>query len=73
MENKDNTETMQAEIQGKIEEIDHLKKESEKHDVQVDSLEKQVSQLQLILEEKEQLILQYKEKEKKLGDQISEV
>ena len=73
MENKDNTEKMQAEIQGKIEEIDHLKKESEKHEVQVDSLEKQVSQLQLILEEKEQLILQYQEREKKLEDQISEV
>ncbi|XWS15003.1 hypothetical protein CRYUN_Cryun35bG0057200 [Craigia yunnanensis] len=71
MENKDNTEKMQAEIQGKTEEIDNLEKESEKHEVQVDSLEKQVGELQVMLEEKEQLMLQYKEREKKLEDQIS--
>ncbi|XWS25279.1 hypothetical protein CRYUN_Cryun27aG0055700 [Craigia yunnanensis] len=72
MENKDNTEKMQAEIKGKIEEIDNLEKECEKHEVQVDYLEKQVGLLQLTLEEKEQLILQYQEREKKLEDQISE-
>ncbi|XP_022773149.1 synaptonemal complex protein 1-like isoform X2 [Durio zibethinus] len=72
MENRDNTEKMQAEIQGKIEEIANLEKECEKHEVQLDSLEKHVSQLQVMLEEKEQLILQYKERETKLEDQISE-
>ncbi|XVF39511.1 hypothetical protein PTKIN_Ptkin01aG0040500 [Pterospermum kingtungense] len=72
MENKDNAEKMQAEIQGKADEIGNLEKEREKHEVQIDSLEKQVSQLQVMLEEKEQLILQYKDREKKLEDQISE-
>ncbi|PPR80301.1 hypothetical protein GOBAR_AA40411 [Gossypium barbadense] len=60
MENKDNTEKMQAEILGKKEEIDILEKEREKHEAQV------------MVEEKEQLILQYKEREKKLEVQISE-
>ncbi|XVE55497.1 hypothetical protein DITRI_Ditri03aG0163300 [Diplodiscus trichospermus] len=72
MENKDNAEKMQAEIQGKTEEIDTLKKECEKQEVQVDSLEKQIGELQVMLEEKEQLILLYNEREKKLEDQISE-
>ncbi|XP_039049818.1 synaptonemal complex protein 2-like [Hibiscus syriacus] len=72
MENKDNTEKMQAEIHGKIEEIDNLGKELEKHEAQEVYLETQVSQLRIMVEEKEQLILQYKEREKKLEDQISE-
>ncbi|XP_021284664.1 synaptonemal complex protein 1-like isoform X3 [Herrania umbratica] len=72
MENKDNSEKMQAEIQGKTEEIDNLEKECGKHEMQVDSLEKQVGQLHVMVEEKEWLILQYKEREKKLEDQISE-
>ncbi|WRX30895.1 hypothetical protein QQP08_023382, partial [Theobroma cacao] len=72
MENKDNSEKMQAEIQGKTEEIDNLEKECGKREMQVDSLEKQVGQLQVMLEEKERLILQYKEREKKLEDHISE-
>ncbi|OMO94323.1 hypothetical protein COLO4_16402 [Corchorus olitorius] len=70
MENKDNTEKIQAEIRSKTEEIDILKKECEKHEVQVESLKQQVGQLQVMLEEKEQLLLQYKESEKKLEDQI---
>lgn len=73
MENKDNAEKMQAEIQGKTNEIDNLEKEREKHELQINSLEKQVGQLQVMLEEKEQLILQNKDREKKLEDQISEV
>ncbi|KAE8715417.1 Synaptonemal complex protein 1 [Hibiscus syriacus] len=72
MENKDNTEKMQAEIQGKKEEIDNMRKELEKHEAQEVSLETQVGQLRVMVEEKEQLILQYKEREKKLEDQISE-
>lgn len=73
IENKDNAERLQDEIQRKEEEIDSLRKESEKHEQQLDSLEKQVCQLHSVLEEKEQLIVQYKEREKKLEDQITEV
>ncbi|KAK8642786.1 hypothetical protein V6N13_012118 [Hibiscus sabdariffa] len=72
MENKDNTEKMQAEMQGKKEEIDNLEKKLEKHEAEVVSLETQVGQLRVMVEEKEQLILQYKEREKNLEDQISE-
>ncbi|KAG6784276.1 hypothetical protein POTOM_009965 [Populus tomentosa] len=72
IENKDNAERLQDEIQRKEEEIDSLRKESEKHEQHLDSLEKQVCQLHSVLEEKEQLIVQYKEREKKLGDQITE-
>lgn len=73
IENKGNAERLQDEIQRKEEEIDSLQKESEKHEQHLDSLEKQVCQLHSVLEEKEQLIVQYKEREKKLGDQITEV
>ncbi|XP_034892009.1 synaptonemal complex protein 1 [Populus alba] len=72
IENKDNAERLQDEIQRKEEEIDSLRKESEKHEQHLDSLEKQVCQLHSVLEEKEQLIVQNKEREKKLGDQITE-
>ncbi|KAI9399456.1 hypothetical protein POPTR_002G096400v4 [Populus trichocarpa] len=72
IENKDNAERLQDEIQRKEEEIDSLRKESEKHEQQLNSLEKQVCQLHSVLEEKEQLIVQYKEREKKLEDQITE-
>ncbi|GAV63567.1 hypothetical protein CFOL_v3_07085, partial [Cephalotus follicularis] len=71
-ENNDNTEKLQAEIQKKEEEIDDLQKEKEKHELRVDSLEKQIVELENILEEKEQLILQYNDREKKLEDQSTE-
>ncbi|KAJ6337542.1 hypothetical protein OIU76_007257 [Salix suchowensis] len=61
-----------SKIQRKEEEIDTLRKENEKHEQHLDSLEKQVCQLHSFLEEKEQLIVQYKEREKKLEDQITE-
>ncbi|KAK8692310.1 hypothetical protein V6N13_075778 [Hibiscus sabdariffa] len=73
MENKDNAEKMQADIQGRKEEIDNLEKELEKHEAQVVSLESQVGQLRAVVEEQEQLALQYKEREKNLEAQISEV
>ncbi|XP_022765923.1 synaptonemal complex protein 2-like [Durio zibethinus] len=73
MENKDNAEKMQVEILGKTEEIANLERECEKHAEQVDSLEKQVGHLQFMLKEKEQLILQYKDRGKKLEVQISEL
>ncbi|GMI82848.1 hypothetical protein like AT1G22260 [Hibiscus trionum] len=72
MDNKDNAEKMQADIQGQKEEIDNLEKDLEKHEAQVVSLETQVGQLRAVVEEKEQLILQYKEREKNLELQISE-
>lgn len=73
MDNGNITDKMQAEIQGKEEEIDALQKESEKYHLHVNSLEKQVSDLQNILEEKEQLTLQLEDAEKKLEEQIKEV
>ncbi|GMY25230.1 Synaptonemal complex protein 1 [Fagus crenata] len=71
-ENKDNLEKFQSEIQRKAEEIDILQKDSEKHTQHVDLLEKQISQLHNLLKEKEQLILQCKEQETKLEDQVKE-
>lgn len=72
LEKKDDTEKMLAEIQIKAEKIDILEKETEKRDQHVDSLEKQVGHLENILQEKEQLIMQYEEREKKLQDQIAQ-
>ncbi|CAK9154260.1 unnamed protein product [Ilex paraguariensis] len=72
-ENKDNTENLQAEIQKKNEEIVVLQKEIRMHEQHVEALEKQVSQLGSTLEEKEQLVLQFKDKEKQLKDQKTEV
>ncbi|KAJ7959010.1 synaptonemal complex protein 1-like [Quillaja saponaria] len=71
-ENKDNTAKLQAVIQKKSEEIDTFQKENVKHDLHVDSLEKQVSQLNIVLQEKDQLILLSEDREKKLEDQITE-
>ncbi|KAJ0087205.1 hypothetical protein Patl1_08520 [Pistacia atlantica] len=71
-ENNDNTDNLQAEIQKKEEVIVILQNESKKCDLHVDSLEKQVGQLQNMLEEKEQLLLQYRDEEKKLEGQITE-
>nr|XP_011467644.1 PREDICTED: synaptonemal complex protein 2-like isoform X2 [Fragaria vesca subsp. vesca] len=71
-ENKDNTEKLQAEIQMKEEQIVGLLKEGETHEQHVDLMDKQVSQLHSTLEEKEQLIVQYKEREKNMEEQITE-
>ncbi|KAK1555616.1 hypothetical protein Q3G72_029027 [Acer saccharum] len=72
VEHKDNMEKLQAEMQRKEEEAAHFQQECEKHELHVVSLEKQVGQLQNILEEKEQLIVQCKNRDKKLEDQIIE-
>lgn len=66
-------EKLQAEMQRKEEEVAHFQQECEKHELHVVSLEKHVGQLQNILEEKEQLIVQCKDRDKKLEDQIVEV
>lgn len=71
--NKDSTEKLQAEVQRKEEEIASFQQEFEKKELYLDSLEKQVGQLQNSLQEKEQLILQNSEKDKKLEEQITEV
>ncbi|KAB1204072.1 Synaptonemal complex protein 1 [Morella rubra] len=72
VENKDNSEKLQSEIQKKVEEIDSLQKDGEKLKEHVVLLETQVSQLDNLIKEKEQLILQCMEREKKLEDQLKE-
>jgi synaptonemal complex protein 1 len=72
-ESKENMERMQEDILKKSEEIDALQKERMKIEQHADSLDKEVLQLRNVLEEKEQCILQHKEQEKKLEDQITEV
>lgn len=69
----DDNEKSQAEIQKKAEEIQVLQDVNEKIGKQKDALENQVDDLKNVLEEKENLILSYKDREKKLEDQISEV
>ncbi|XP_027368383.1 synaptonemal complex protein 1-like [Abrus precatorius] len=71
-ENKENEERLQADLLKKSEEIDTLQKERMKLEQHADSLDKEVIQLHNVLDEKEQCILQYKEQEKKLEDQITE-
>ncbi|KAK7301212.1 hypothetical protein RJT34_12073 [Clitoria ternatea] len=71
-ESKKNTERMQAEILKKSGDIGMLQKERMKLEQHADSLDKQINRLQSVLDEKEQCILQYKEQEKKLEDQITE-
>ncbi|KAK2406399.1 shaggy-related protein kinase eta [Trifolium repens] len=71
-ESKENMERMQEDILKKSEEIDVLQKERMKIEQNVDSFDKEVLQLWNVLEEKDQCILQHKEQEKKLEDQITE-
>ncbi|KAI8538602.1 hypothetical protein RHMOL_Rhmol09G0117200 [Rhododendron molle] len=70
-ESKDSTEKQQEEIQKKSEEVERLQ-EVDKHEQHRDSLEKKVGQLQTILEEKEQLVLRSKDREKEFEDQKTE-
>ncbi|PSR99884.1 Synaptonemal complex protein [Actinidia chinensis var. chinensis] len=72
-ESKVSTEKLQEEMQKKLEELDILQREMDKNEQHVDSLEKQVSHLQTTIEEKEQLILRYKDRENELEDQKAEV
>jgi Fe2+ transport system protein B len=72
-ESKENMERMQEDILKKSEEIDTLQKERMKIEQHADSFDKEVLQLRNVLEEKEQCILQQKERETKLEDQITEV
>ncbi|XP_043808871.1 synaptonemal complex protein 2 isoform X3 [Manihot esculenta] len=72
MENKDIFQKLETEVRKKAEDIATWKKESEKQQQHVDSLEKQIAQLHSMLEAKEQLLLQYKDGEKKFEEQITE-
>lgn len=73
MENKDIFQKLETEVRKKAEDIATWKKESEKQQQHVDSLEKKIAQLHSMLEAKEQLLLQYKDGEKKFEEQITEV
>lgn len=72
-ESKDSTDNLREGIQKKLEEVASLQGEIDKHEQHRDSLEKQVGQLQTALEEKEQLVLRSKDRERELGDQKAEV
>lgn len=72
-EYKDGTEKLHAEIHKKTEEIGLMQEEIGQREQHVDSLEKQVSDLNNMIDEKEQLHLQYKDRERLLEDQKAEV
>ncbi|GAB2290631.1 hypothetical protein Dimus_024909 [Dionaea muscipula] len=72
-DNRQNIEKLQGDIQGKDTEINTLQKEIRNHIDQAQFLEKQVSQIDNTLQEKEQLILQFKDREKQLEDQKTEI
>ncbi|KAF8404596.1 hypothetical protein HHK36_009483 [Tetracentron sinense] len=72
-ENQDIQEKLQVKLQEKVEEVDTLQKEIGKHEQHIDSLEKQVSQLCDNLDEKEQINLQCKNREKQLEDKKEEI
>ncbi|KFK34376.1 hypothetical protein AALP_AA5G137200 [Arabis alpina] len=71
-ESKENYEKLQADAHRKAEEIETFQKESENNQLHVDSLSKEVNQLQSVIEEKELLIQQRKENEKKWDQQTTE-
>ncbi|GMH31388.1 hypothetical protein Nepgr_033231 [Nepenthes gracilis] len=72
-QNKEIIDKLQAYAQEKDGEIDVFQKEIEKSKQQLDFLEKKVNQLDGTLEEKEQLILQCRDREKQLKDQKAEI
>ncbi|CAL1397995.1 unnamed protein product [Linum trigynum] len=71
-ENRGTIEQLQGEIQKKLDEIDNLKKEAQEHDQETDYLTQKVDELLNVVQEKEELILQVKEREKNLEDKINE-
>ncbi|KAI3822436.1 hypothetical protein L1987_10026 [Smallanthus sonchifolius] len=71
-ENKENISNLESEKQRTKEETDTLKKEILQHEQHVDSLEKQLNELHNLLQEKEQVVLEFKEREKLLEDQKAE-
>uniref|UniRef100_A0A803ME61 Uncharacterized protein n=1 Tax=Chenopodium quinoa TaxID=63459 RepID=A0A803ME61_CHEQI len=73
LEKKENMEKLQEDIHKKEDEIDGFQKEILKINQEVKSLEEQVNKISSTLEEKEQLILQYMDKEKELNNQKAEI
>ena len=73
LESKENYEKIQADAQRKAEEMEILQKESQSNQLRVDSLSEEVNQLQSVIEEKELLIHQCKENEKKRDQKTTEV
>ncbi|CAN7065482.1 unnamed protein product [Brassica oleracea var. botrytis] len=71
-ESKENYEKLQADAERKAEEIEILQKESDSNQLRLDLLSKEVNQLHSVIEEKELLINQYKENEKKLDQKTTE-
>ncbi|KAI7754979.1 hypothetical protein M8C21_016343, partial [Ambrosia artemisiifolia] len=71
-ENKENIRNLESEILRTKEETDTLKKEILQHEQHVDSLEKQLNELNNLLQEKEQVVLEFNEREKLLEDQKAE-
>ncbi|KAG2307676.1 hypothetical protein Bca52824_027424 [Brassica carinata] len=66
LENLKVSENKSADAQRKAEEIEILQKESDSNQLRLNSLSKEVNQLQCVIEEEELLINQCKENEKKL-------
>lgn len=73
IENQSNIEKLEKELHDKAEEIGTLMKESENHKKRADMLEIEGDQLHNILKEKEEFILLFNEREKKLEEQNKEV
>ncbi|XP_076881372.1 synaptonemal complex protein 1-like [Bidens hawaiensis] len=71
-ENKENIRNLESEIDKTKEESDSLKKQILQHEENVDSLEKQLNQLRNLLQEKEQAVMEFNEREKLLEDQKAE-
>ncbi|KAI3687743.1 hypothetical protein L1987_81445 [Smallanthus sonchifolius] len=71
-ENKENIRNLESEIHRMKEETDTLKNEILQHEQHVDSLEKQLNELHNLLQEKEQVVLEFNEREKLLEDQKAE-
>ncbi|XP_022141084.1 synaptonemal complex protein 1-like isoform X2 [Momordica charantia] len=72
IENQSNIEKLEKELHDKAEEIGTLMKESENHKKRADMLEIEGDQLHNILKEKEEFILLFNEREKKLEEQNKE-
>lgn len=72
-ENEDIQDKLQARLQGKTEETEALQKEIVKHEQHVVLLENRIGELCGNLEEEKQLHQQFKEREKQLEDQTTEV
>ncbi|XP_074263018.1 synaptonemal complex protein 1-like [Silene latifolia] len=72
-EKKESAEKLLSDVQKKEEEVDGFQKDVLKLNQQVQSLETQVSKLDAAIEEKQQLIFQAMEKEKRLEDEKEEI